>query len=297
MCAVDLDTAADELYTLSPDDFIERRQQLVAEARQARNRELATQIGKLRKPTRSAWLINQLAREERDDVDALLELGAALQNAQQRMAGDELRQLSAERRRKVDALARRAVELGHQHGYDAPDGALQEVSQTLQTALGDHVIGDLVQMGRLTQAVTYGGFGSTDLASALEGSVPAKAPSRAEAPTVEPAGPPAKQDAKQRRAAEKAAAATREQAAAARAAAESAEAEAEAATQRADDLAEQVESLRSQLRQTEAAEREARDAARTARKQYQELRQAALLAEQAAAAAAEATPGHLDDGF
>ena len=285
---MDIDTAADELYALSPDDFIERRQELVVEARQAGNRELATLIGKLRKPTRGAWLINQLAREERDDVDALLELGAALQDAQQRMAGDELRQLSAERRRRVDALARRAVELGHQRGYDAADGALQEIGQTLQTALGDREIGALVRAGRLTQAVTYGGFGPTDLASALEASIPARAPSRAEAPAAEPAEPPAKPDAKQRRAAEKAAAATREEAAAAREAAESAEAEAGAATQRADDLAEQVESLRSQLRQTEAAEREAREAARTARKHYQELRQAALSADQAAAAAAQA---------
>jgi hypothetical protein len=282
---VDLDSAAAELYALSPDDFIERRQQLVAEVRKAGDRELATQIGKLRRPTRSAWLLNLLAREEPDQIRALLELGTALQEAQQRMAGDELRQLSVERRRTVDALARRAVELGRDHEYSAPDGALQEVGQTLQTALGDAELGDLVRAGRLTQAVTYGGFGPTDLASALGASMPAKAPSRAEKP---PAVPPPKLDAKQRRAAEKAAAQAREQATAARQAADSAEAEAEAATEHADDLAEQVESLRNQLRQTETAEREARDTARTARKRYQELRQAALTAEQAAAAADQA---------
>ena len=52
------------------------------------------------------------------------------------MAGDELRQLSAERRKTVDALARRAVELGREHGYNAPDGAIQEVGQTLQISAG-----------------------------------------------------------------------------------------------------------------------------------------------------------------
>jgi hypothetical protein len=156
---VDLDTAADELYAVTPDDFTERRQQLVAEARKEGNREVATQIGKLRRPTRSAWLINLLSRDGADNIDALFELGVALQQAQQRMAGDELRQLSAERRKTVDAMARRAVELGRQQGYDAPDGALQEVGQTLQTALGDPEIADLVRAGRLTQAVTYGGFG------------------------------------------------------------------------------------------------------------------------------------------
>jgi len=284
---VDLDTAADELYAVTPDDFTERRQQLVAEARKEGNREVATQIGKFRRPTRSAWLINLLSRDGADNIDALFELGVALQQAQQRMAGDELRQLSAERRKTVDAMARRAVELGRQQGYDAPDGALQEVGQTLQTALGDPEIADLVRAGRLTQAVTYGGFGSTDLAAALGASLSTKAPSRPEK-QAEPQQPPPKRDAKHRREAEKAAVEARERATEARLAAEAGEDEAEAATQRADDLADQVESLRTQLRQTEVAEREARDEARAARKHHQELRQAALSAEEAAAAAEQA---------
>jgi hypothetical protein len=280
---VDLETAADELYALSPDDFIERRQQLVAEARQARDRQLATEIGRLRRPTRSAWLINLLARQDQKAVSALLELGGALQDAQQRMAGDELRRLSAERRRTVDALARRAVELGSERGYSAPEGAKQEIAQTLQTALGDPEIADLLRVGRLIHAVTYGGFGSTDLASALGASLPTKAPSQPAKPA--PTEPAPALDPKQRREAETAAKQARDRATAAREAAESAEVEAEAATQRADELADQVESLRSQLRQAEAAEREAREAARAGRKHYQELRQAAASAEQAATAA------------
>ena len=283
---MDLETASNELYALSPDDFVERRQQLVAEARAAKDRQLATQIGRLRRPTRSAWLINLLARQEPADVAALLELGTALQEAQQRMAGEELRQLSAQRRRTVDALARRAVELGREQGYSAPDGATQEVSQTLQTALGDAAIADLVRTGTLTQAVTYGGFGPTDLASALGASLPTQTPRQPEKKA--PPEPAAAMDPKQRREAEKAAAEARERATAARKAAEAAELEAEAATQNADELADQVESLRSQLRQTETAERETREAARTARKHHQELRQAALSAEQAATAAMEA---------
>ena len=280
---MDLETAANELYALSPDDFIERRQQLVAEARQARDRQLATEIGRLRRPTRSAWLINLLARREPEAVSALLDRGSALQDAQQRMAGDELRQLSAERRRTVDALARRAVERGGEHGYSAPEGAKQEVGQTLQTALGDPEIADLLRAGRLTQAVTFGGFGPTDLASALGASLPTKTPSQPAKPVpAEPAPPP---DPKQRREAENAAKEARERAAAARKAAETAEEAAETATQRADELADQVESLRSQLRQAESAEREARETARAARKHYQELRQAAASAEQMATAA------------
>jgi hypothetical protein len=284
---VDLETATSELYAVSPDEFIERRQQLVAEARKAQDRQLATQISKLRRPTRGAWLINLLVRQEPDDVMALLELGTALQEAQQRMAGDELRKLSAQRRKTVDALARRAVELGRENGYSAPDAATQEVSQTLQTALGDAEIAELVRTGTLTQAVTYGGFGPTDLASALGAPPPTQATRQPEKKQAPPESAPAP-DPKQRRAAEKAAAEAGEQARVARQAAEAAESEAEAATQHADKLADQVESLRSQLRQTEAAEREAREAARNARKHYQELRQAALSAEQASISAEQA---------
>jgi hypothetical protein len=284
---VDIKTAADELYALSPDDFIERRKQLVAEARQGRDRELATQINQLRRPTRSAWLINLLAHQEPEALTALLELGAALQDAQQRMAGDELRQLSAERRKMVDTLARRAVELGRDDGYNAPEGAVQEVGQTLQSALGDPEIADLIRAGHLTQAVTYGGFGPTDLASALGASLPTRTP-REPKEKPAPAEPAAATDPKQRRQAEKAANQARERATATRKDADSAEAEAEAATQRADELADQVESLRTQLRQAEAAEREARETARAARKHYQQLRQIALSAEQAALAADEA---------
>jgi hypothetical protein len=284
---VDIKTAADELYALSPDDFIERRKQLVAEARQGRDRELATQINQLRRPTRSAWLINLLARQEPEALTALLELGAALQDAQQRMAGDELRQLSAERRKMVDTLARRAVELGREDGYNAPEGAVQEVGQTLQSALGDPEIADLIRAGHLTQAVTYGGFGPTDLASALGASLPTRTPSEPQEKPA-PSEPAAAKDPKQRRQAEKAANQARERATATRKDADSAEAEAEAATHRADELADQVESLRTQLRQAEAAEREARETARAARKRYQQLRQTALSAEQAALAADEA---------
>ena len=284
---MDIKTAADELYALSPDDFIERRKQLVAEARQGRDRELAIQINQLRRPTRSAWLINLLAHQEPEALTALLELGAALQDAQQRMAGDELRQLSAERRKMVDTLARRAVELGRDDGYNAPEGAVQEVGQTLQSALGDPEIADLIRAGHLTQAVTYGGFGPTDLASALGASLPTRTPSEPKEKPA-PAEPAAATDPEQRRQAEKAANQARERATATRKDADSAEAEAEAATQRADELADQVESLRTQLRQAEAAEREARETARAARKHYQQLRQIALSAEQAALAADEA---------
>jgi hypothetical protein len=280
---MDLDDAAADLYQISPEEFVERRKQLVAEARKAGDRELAKQIGQLRRPTRTAWLVNTLAHRQPEQVTELLDLGAQLSDAQRRLAGDDLRRLSAQRRTMIDALARQAVEIGNELGYRAPDGTFQEISQTLQAALGDHDVAVLVQKGTLTQAMVYGGFGSDDLAAALAASTPTSSPK------TEPGAEPVTPDQDQQPAEDPAVAAERDRLRAAaedaQAAAEEAEQAAERATAQADELADRVESLRSELRETEAAERDARTEARSARKHYTELRQAAAQASADAAAA------------
>ena len=289
---MDLEGAADQLYAISPDDFVAQRTALVAEARAAKDRALAKEIGQLRRPTRSAWLVNILARAEPERMTELLELGTALQQAQQRMAGDDLRRLSKERRTMIDSLSRRAGELGAEQEYAATDAAIQEVSQTLQAALGDPSVADLVRAGRLPQAVSYGGFGPSDLASALAASRPAAEPKTKPAknePASEEESPPAdrQQDTAEIQAAEQEAAAKQQAADDAAEAAAGAESAAEAATTRSDELAEEVESLRTRLREAEEQERAAREEARAARKRSMELRrEAAATAQDASAATA-----------
>ena len=52
----------------------------------------------LRRPTRSAWILNRFARAEPDVVSQLTELGAALSQAQQTLDGAGIRELSQQRR-------------------------------------------------------------------------------------------------------------------------------------------------------------------------------------------------------
>ena len=96
--SMDLDEAADQLYAVAPEDFMARRTALAAEAKESGDKALAKQITGLRRPTRSAWLVNLVARAEPEGLAELRELGTALQQAQQQMAGDELRRLSKQRR-------------------------------------------------------------------------------------------------------------------------------------------------------------------------------------------------------
>ena len=60
-----LHEAAVELYSADPDEFVARRKDLAARARAAGDTAAAKQIAGLRKPTRSAWIINQARRAPR----------------------------------------------------------------------------------------------------------------------------------------------------------------------------------------------------------------------------------------
>ena len=280
---VDLESAVEELYAGSPDDFIEHRLALVGEARAAKDRALATAIGALRRPTRSAWLVNLYARQAPDELAKLLDLGEALQTAQRQLSGPDLRRLSADRSKALTAAARRAVDLGHDHGYDAPEAARLEVSQTLQAALADPEVAAQVRAGTVTQAQAYGGFGPFALVA------PTPVPEQAEPEQAAPeqAAPEQAEDeqAEARRVEARRVEARRVEAGgrleAAEAALSTAAEEAETATTRADELADRVEVLRAEIAEAEQSEAEARRQARVARKIVSELEDAVRSAREA----------------
>jgi hypothetical protein len=161
---MDIDEVADELYGLDPGEFVDVRKERVAQARKAGDRELATAIGTLRKPTLVAWVVNVFAREEPDQVGQLLELGEALRDAQRHLSGDDLRALTTQRQRVVRAMARRAGELATGRGHKVGDTALREVGQSFHAALADAEVAELVRAGRLVTAVSYSGMGPAGLA-------------------------------------------------------------------------------------------------------------------------------------
>lgn len=265
---MDLDDVADELYAVSPDDFVKTRTTRVAEARKAKDQPLVKAIGKLRRPTRSAWLVNLLAREAADDLEGLLDLGAALSEAQRRLSGPDLRRLSTQRHAAVEALVRRAVEIAAEHGHTATEATRREVSETLQAALADRDIATQVRAGRVVQSATYGGFGPTDFLAA----VPALPPETDE-PEEDLAVDPEPKDKKKLIKAKKELTAARKTLQQAQDALGGSEKEVTEATATADQLAEQVAALRAQLEELKAEERGAREQAQFAKKRVQQLRQ------------------------
>ncbi|MFI9406282.1 hypothetical protein [Nocardia sp. NPDC052316] len=154
-----LDDVARDLYGLAPSEFVAARTAQVEQAKAAGDKELATAVGKLRKPTITAWTVNLLAREAPAEVEALLQLGAALRSAQRKLSGDELRSLTAQRQQAVNALAKKAGALAEQHGHPVNEGVLREIGQTLTAALADPDVAERVHAGTLATAATYEGFG------------------------------------------------------------------------------------------------------------------------------------------
>ena len=148
--------AAEQLYALPPTDFVARRTELAADARQAGGAEAAKQIAALRKPTVSAWTVNTLSRTRPELIEDLLTLGEQMRHAQRTMDGSGLRELSKQRRQLLDALTREAfAATGQQPGASVQD----EVVATLAAALADADVGKAVQAGTLVRAARADGFG------------------------------------------------------------------------------------------------------------------------------------------
>ncbi|MFR9776967.1 hypothetical protein ACL02O_13005 [Micromonospora sp. MS34] len=149
------------LYATPPDRFVAARDTAVAEARRAGDPKAAREIGRLRRPTVAAWLVNLLAIRRPELVADLAQLAESLRTAQRELRGAKLRELSAQRRAVVGALVTEIRRLAAAEPAAPPAGKLPlaEVEATLNAALSDIEVAEQVRAGRLLRSVHYAGFG------------------------------------------------------------------------------------------------------------------------------------------
>ena len=182
--------AVAELYEADPDGFTERRAELAAAARDAGEPAAAKQITALRKPTRSAWVVNRLVRSDPDVRSRLDALAADLRAAAGSAEGARIRELTAARARLVDELTRSALRVSE---LPAPPAALrEEVTATLDAAIADPEVA--ARLGTLVRAAHWAGFG---LAPA-GGGAPAPPSSAAKTQKPAPAEPSAERERRHR---------------------------------------------------------------------------------------------------
>jgi hypothetical protein len=192
MIGREMDEIVRELYVLPPADFVTARNELVRQARAAGSREVAERLQQLRRPTRSAWLVNLLASDSRA-MQRLSALGRELRDAQTGLVRTELRNLAEQRRQLIADLLDRAKAHAAEAGLRLTPTVLSEVEATLQAALVDLAGALTVRNGRLVRPLSHSGFGPRPR-NALQGrstvevrpvEVSAEAAAEVEAPPVE----------------------------------------------------------------------------------------------------------------
>jgi hypothetical protein len=149
------DEQLDRLYGVPLEEFTAARDELAAELRANDERQAATEVKKLRKPSLAAWAVNQLARIDREGMKELLSVGEALRKAQREAlsggGAEAIREVTVRRRRAVDRLVDRAEEVLAEAGHATGRATLDKVGDTLHAATVDEEAAEAVRAGRLTR--------------------------------------------------------------------------------------------------------------------------------------------------
>ena len=149
---MDLAAAAERLYALRREEFTRARAELVGAARSDGDRELAGAIGKLRRPTVAAWLVNQMARQRPDQLRSLVELGERMRAAHEQLDGAALRELSRPRRELLEEILGSVRDIGKAADVPVSDAMTRELDTMFSAALADSASGKTLRSGRLSSA-------------------------------------------------------------------------------------------------------------------------------------------------
>ena len=265
-----LERALDDLYAADPDTFVALRKQLVTDLRAAGDRAGANELKAARRPSTSAWALNQLARRHPQIVETLLARSNELRVVQSRPGAAPIDAMQETIRAHRRALAEATDTALGILGTRANDTFRNEIASSLRAASTDPDVGRRLERGRLVrEADAESGFPDASHLTLVP--VP---------PAAEPK-PPAKKAALPDRsaAAESAARVAREREQARAAAREADRALRDAAATRANDAAaeasrleQRVKELEAELDTTRRDLRDARDRSRQAKAEVARLR-------------------------
>jgi hypothetical protein len=154
----------ERLFGLAPAEFVAARDEAARRLKREGDAEAAARVKALRRPSLSAWAVNQLARERRADLARLLEAGERLRAAHEAaVAGagaTELRVATRAERQAVAGLVEAAAEVLTAAGHPATDATRDRIAATLHAAAADPAAAEQVGRGRLTHDLDPSGFGA-----------------------------------------------------------------------------------------------------------------------------------------
>lgn len=156
------------------EEFTPARNDLAKSLRSDGETEAADWVKGLKKPSRAAWLVNQLAVRKPKEVARLLGAGRELRAAQEDMLSgsadrEKLREAAGAEQEAIDSLLATGEALGREHGVGSQ--ILTRVEDTLRAASADPEVADAIEQGRLEKEQRAAGIG-------LVGAATAKPPAR-----------------------------------------------------------------------------------------------------------------------
>jgi hypothetical protein len=154
----------DDLYGLPFDRFVPERAALAKALRADKRREEAAEVAALRKPSVTAWAVNQLVRTRGPAIEELFEAGDALRGAQADLLagrGDgRMLWTAAEREREaVERLVADAGRLPISERAQLSGAVVERTADTLHAAALDEDAREQVRGGRLERELRHVGLG------------------------------------------------------------------------------------------------------------------------------------------
>jgi hypothetical protein len=165
---IDEEAELDRLYAAPREEFVKVRNELARRFREEGERAIATRIGELKKPTVSAWAVNQLARRRELDVQRLVNAGEALETAHREAISGGDASGFEQARRDEDAAVRRLLAAAEELGT-ASGATLDRIGRTLRAAAATPEGRRAVKQGRLEEDLEPPGF---DALAGLAGAAP-----------------------------------------------------------------------------------------------------------------------------
>jgi hypothetical protein len=163
-----MDAALDRVFGAPLEDFVSERNAVAKELSTAGEEDEAAEVKALKKPSVSAWALNQGVRADRKASKAVLAAAKALEAAQDEALQGEaagLRKAQEKQQQTVDAMLE--VVEGAVSGRELSPAMLDRVRETLRAIPGDDELRAEFEEGRVTrdrQAVGFTG-GIADVSS------------------------------------------------------------------------------------------------------------------------------------
>ena len=177
------DEEVDRLYELPLSEFVAARNALAKSVRAGGDKEAAAAIAALRKPSVTAWALNQVARKHPEEIDVLVHAVEALRTASAGAVSGRgsapMREARDSERDAIRRLVERARSVLESGGHAASEAQLLRIGDALRAAAGSEAGREALRAGRLAEEpVAEFDDLSTMLGSSLEAVPPPSAEER-----------------------------------------------------------------------------------------------------------------------